>query len=223
MSITNNLQKILQDVPTNVRLVAVSKYHSVPELQEAYNAGQRIFGESKAQELIEKHQELPLDDIEWHFIGHLQSNKIKFIAPFISLIHSVDSLRLLRNINKEALKVDRVIPCLIQLHIAEEDSKYGFTFAECKELFKSNLLDELKNIKVVGLMGMATNTDDMEQVSNEFQELKNFYNLCKEEFFKDDTNFKELSMGMSHDYQLAIAKGSTLIRVGSKIFGERIY
>ena len=223
MSITNNLQQILKDVPPHVSLVAVSKYHEVPELKEAYDAEQRIFGESKAQELIQKHEELPLRGIQWHFIGHLQSNKIKFIAPFVSLIHSIDSLRLLKNVNKEALKVDRVIPCLIQLHIAEEDSKYGFTLEECKELFKSNLLDELKNVKIVGLMGMATNTDDMQQVSNEFQELKDFFDYCKEEYFSDEASFKELSMGMSHDYQLAIAKGSTLIRVGSKIFGERIY
>lgn len=223
MSITNNLQQILKHVPPHVSLVAVSKYHEVPELKEAYDAGQRIFGESKAQELIQKHEELPLDGIQWHFIGHLQSNKIKFIAPFVSLIHSIDSLRLLKNVNKEALKVDRIIPCLIQLHIADEDSKYGFTFKECKELFKSNLLEELNNVKIVGLMGMATNTDDMQKVSNEFQELKDFFDFCKEEFFSNETSFKELSMGMSHDYQLAIAKGSTLIRVGSKIFGERIY
>lgn len=223
MSITTNLQNILNDCPKTVRLVAVSKYHSVDDIRQAYDAGQRIFGESKAQELIIKHEELPLQDIEWHFIGHLQSNKIKYIAPFISLIHSVDSLKLLRNINKEAQKYDRVIPCLIQLHIANEDTKYGFTMDECQDIFQSNVLNDLKNIEIVGLMGMATNTESEEHIRDEFQSLKRFFDLCKSKYFKDNENFVELSMGMSDDYPIAIEEGSTLIRVGSKIFGDRIY
>lgn len=223
MSITTNLKQILKTLPSNVRLVAVSKYHSIDEIRQAYDAGQRIFGESRAQELIKKHEELPLSDLEWHFIGHLQSNKIKYIAPFISLIHSVDSLRLLRNINKEAIKVDRVIPCLIQIHVADEDTKYGFSPEDCHKLFQSGELNELQNIKIAGIMGMATNTDNEEQITDEFKSLKVLFDQCKEEYFKDDEDFKELSMGMSHDYPTAIKQGSSLIRVGSKIFGDRIY
>lgn len=223
MSITTNLKQILRTLPSNVRLVAVSKYHSIDEIRQAYDAGQRIFGESRAQELIKKHEELPLSDLEWHFIGHLQSNKIKYIAPFISLIHSVDSLRLLRNINKEAIKVDRVIPCLIQIHVADEDTKYGFSPEDCHKLFQSGELNELQNIKIAGIMGMATNTDNEEQITDEFKSLKVLFDQCKEEYFKDDEDFKELSMGMSHDYPTAIKQGSSLIRVGSKIFGDRIY
>ena len=223
MSITTNLQNILNNCPKTVRLVAVSKYHSVDDIRQAYDAGQRIFGESKAQELIKKHEELPIQDIEWHFIGHLQSNKIKYIAPFISLIHSVDSLRLLRNINKEAEKQNRVISCLLQLHIADEETKYGFTKEECLNVFKSDELAELEHIEIAGLMGMATNTDSEEHIRSEFQSLKEFFDLCKRDFFQDNDTFKELSMGMSDDYPIAIEYGSTLIRVGSKIFGDRIY
>lgn len=223
MSITTNLKEIQKQIPEEVRLVAVSKYHSVDDIREAYNAGQRIFGESKAQELIAKHEELPQEDIQWHFIGHLQSNKIKYIAPFISLIHSVDTFRLLKNINKEAKKEGRIIPCLLQLHIADEDTKYGFSFTECKDMLKEGKWKELKNVKITGVMGMATFTEDENLVKSEFKALKDFFSEIQKEFFTTNEDFTEISMGMSQDYSIAIKEGSTLIRVGSKIFGERIY
>ncbi len=222
MSIAENIKEINNSIPSSVRLIAVSKFHPNEDIIEAYNAGQRIFGESKAQELTKKHEELP-KDIEWHFIGHLQTNKIKYIAPFIHLIHSVDSARLLRNINKEAKKVNRVIPCLLQVHIAEEDTKYGFTFNECKALLASKEWQKYTNIQIVGLMGMATNTDNQKEINEEFKSLSHFFDEVKETYFPNDELFKELSIGMSDDYEIAIENGSTLIRVGSKIFGQRVY
>ena len=211
MSITKNLTEIQKQIPNHVRLVAVSKFHSVEDINEAYQAGQRIFGESKAQELIAKHEELPQEDIEWHFIGHLQSNKIKFIAPFIQLIHSVDTFRLLRNINKEAKKVNRIIPCLLQLHIADEDTKYGFSFDECRKMLHDGHWRDLTNIKISGIMGMATFTDNSTLIHSEFQSLKKFFEEIKQDYFQNDDSFKEISMGMSEDYPIAIEEGSTLI------------
>lgn len=220
MSIASNLLSLKEKIPANVKLVAVSKFHEVPVILEAYQAGQRIFGESKAQELTQKYEALP-NDIQWHFIGHLQTNKIKYIVPFISLIHSIDSLKLLEAVNKEAQKNNRVIPCLLQLHIAEEETKFGLDYEECKALLSSEDFVKLKNITINGLMGMATFTDDTEQIRKEFKNLHEIFRLIKNTFFQDNPVFSELSMGMSDDYEIAIEEGSTMVRVGSKIFGER--
>lgn len=218
MNITANLQQIKASIPEHVTLVAVSKTKPNEAILEAYQAGQRIFGENKVQELTEKHESLP-KDIEWHMIGHLQSNKVKYIAPFVSLIHGVDSFKLLKEINKRAAQNERVINCLLQIHIAEEDTKFGFDEKEVIELIKSEAFQHLKNIKVVGLMGMATFTDDENQIRKEFKTLKNLF----DKFQISNHQFQILSIGMSGDYQLAIEEGSTMIRVGSSIFGERNY
>lgn len=209
-------------LPSHVRLVAVSKFHPVEALQEAYEAGQRIFGESKVQEMTQKYEVLP-KDIEWHFIGHLQTNKIKYMAPFVSLIHGVDSYKLLAEINKQAIKVGRVIPCLLQIHIAQEETKFGFSTDECRAMLEEGTWKTLENIQIAGVMGMATNTEDETQIAQEFETLSRFFQEIKGKHFQDSASFKEISMGMSDDYPLAIEKGSTLIRVGSKIFGERHY
>lgn len=222
MSISENIQKIKASIPRHVNLVAVSKTHPPELILEAYNRGQRHFGENKVQELIAKETHLP-KDIYWHMIGHLQSNKVKFIAPFVSLIHGVDSLSLLKTIDKEAKKVNRTIDCLLQLHIATEASKFGFSQDELKAVLADSEIWKLENIRVCGLMGMATFTDDEKQVLNEFSGLKLFYDQIKKEYFNTDAHFKVLSMGMSDDYQVAIEAGSNLIRVGSAIFGEREY
>jgi pyridoxal phosphate enzyme (YggS family) len=223
MSIVANLTKLKAELdPIDVRLIAVSKTKPHDALMEAYNFGQRIFGENHVQELVQKAEALP-KDIEWHLVGHLQSNKVKYIAPFISLIHSVDSLKLLEEINKQALKNNRVIDCLIQIYIADEDTKYGLDFAEAIELLRSETYQSLKNIRIVGLMGIATYTDNQKKIAEEFYELRTFFKGLKESFFKESAYFKELSMGMSADYTLAIEQGSTMIRLGSTIFGERIY
>ena len=222
MNIQANLKEVLANLPESVRLVAVSKFHPCEAIESAYAIGQRIFGESKVQELQEKYEALP-KDIEWHFIGHLQTNKVKYIAPYIALIHAVDSYKLLVEINKQAAKNNRVIPCLFEIHIAEEDSKFGFTMNSCREMLKNEDWKSLKNISIAGVMGMATNTDDTEQIHNEFEQLHSFFNELKENFFIDSSDFKEISMGMSHDYLSAIDAGSTLVRVGSNIFGERNY
>ncbi len=222
MNIQENLKGVLNDLPTPVRLVAVSKFHPCEAIESAYAVGQRIFGESKVQELQEKYEALP-KDIEWHFIGHLQTNKVKYIAPYIAMIHAVDSFKLLTEINKQAAKAGRVIPCLLEIHIAQEDSKYGFSMDECRNMLATKEWKSLKNISIAGVMGMATNTSDNRQVQNEFETLHRFFLETKEQFFQEDAHFKEISMGMSHDYKLAIKAGSTLVRVGSKIFGERIY
>lgn len=222
MSITNNLKQIYSKLPTGVRLVAVSKFHPNEAIEEAYRAGQRIFGESKVQEMTDKYESLP-KDIEWHFIGHLQTNKIKYMAPYVAMIHGIDSYKLLVEVNKQAAKAGRVINCLLQLHIAQEETKFGFSFDECREMLTSGEWRTLTNIRICGLMGMATNTDSEEQIAKEFRSLSDFFNELKTDFFANQPDFRELSMGMSHDYPIAIATGSTLVRVGSKIFGKRIY
>ena len=217
--IKENLNKVGATIPNNVTLIAVSKTKPVADLQEAYDAGQRIFGENKALEMRDKYQELP-KDIQWHFIGHLQTNKIKYIAPFVNLIHSIDSISLLEAVNKEAVKNNRVIDCLLQFHIAQEDTKFGLDLKEAEEILKSESYKNLKNINIVGVMGMATFTDDENQIKNEF---KHIFDVLKECYFKDNDSFKEISMGMSDDYPIAIEEGATMVRVGSKIFGARSY
>ena len=220
--IQSEIQSICQELPAQVRLVAVSKFHPVEALQEAYEGGQRIFGESKVQEMTQKYEALP-KDIEWHFIGHLQTNKIKYMAPYVALIHGVDSYKLLSEINKQAAKAGRIIPCLLQIHIAQEETKFGFSTDECRSMLDEGDWKELKHVQIAGVMGMATNTDDETQIATEFASLQAFFAEIKEKHFAHDAKFKEISMGMSDDYPLAIAHGSTLIRVGSKIFGERHY
>ena len=220
MNIQDNINEIKKAIPENVTLVAVSKFHGVDEILKAYDGGHKIFGESRVQELIEKQPHLP-EDIEWHFIGSLQRNKVKFIVPFIDCIHSVDSERLLRQIDRQAANVDRVIPCLLQIHIAEEDTKAGFTEEECWNFLLSEKWRKFKHIQLSGVMGMATFTDDETAVRREFVKLQTYFKKVKKHFFADSPQFKEVSMGMSSDYSIAIDEGSTLIRVGSKIFGER--
>lgn len=222
MSIKENLNIVRDELVEGCRLVAISKYHPVEALQEAYDAGQRVFGESHVQELVAKEAVLP-KDIEWHFIGHLQTNKVKYIAPFISLIHAVDTLKLLREIDKHAAKSDRVVDCLLQMHIAQEETKYGFSPDELTDVLNQAEWKELKNVRIVGLMCMATNTDDDAQVEKEFRYAHSIFEKVKREFFQSEDSFKELSMGMSGDYKIAMNEGSTMIRVGSKIFGERVY
>lgn len=222
MSIKENLNIVRDELVEGCRLVAISKYHPVEALQEAYDAGQRVFGESHVQELVAKEAVLP-KDIEWHFIGHLQTNKVKYIAPFISLIHAVDTLKLLREIDKQAAKSDRVVDCLLQMHIAQEETKYGFSPDELTDVLNQAEWKELKNVRIVGLMCMATNTDDDAQVEKEFRYAHSIFEKVKREFFQSEDSFKELSMGMSGDYKIAMNEGSTMIRVGSKIFGERVY
>ena len=222
MSIRENLKEVLTDLPQGVRLVAVSKFHPVEALEEAYAAGQRIFGENKVQEMSAKQEVLP-KDIEWHFIGHLQSNKIKYIAPYVSLIHGIDSYKLLNEVNKAAEQNGRVIDCLLQLHIAQEETKFGFSFEECRKMLMDGEWKSLTHIRICGLMGMASNTENEEQIKREFRSLKSFFDEMAHTYFTDKQEFRELSMGMSHDYRMAVTEGSTLVRVGSKIFGERTY
>ncbi|WMW77012.1 YggS family pyridoxal phosphate-dependent enzyme [Flavobacterium sp. 20NA77.7] len=218
MSIQQNLTEIKYQLPAHVTLVAVSKTKPVSDLMEAYNAGQRVFGENYVQELVEKHAALP-KDIEWHFIGHLQSRKVKLIAPFVSLIHGVDSFKLLQEINKQAKKHNRVIDCLLQIHIAEEETKFGLDEEELNHILTSDDFKSLENIKIVGLMGMATFTENQNQIEKEFSHLKTIYDKLKTQ----NSELKTLSMGMSGDYQLAISCGSTMVRIGSSIFGNRNY
>ena len=222
MSIQANLKEVLSELPTGVRLVAVSKFHPNEALEEAYAAGQRIFGESHVQEMTQKYETLP-KDIEWHFIGHLQTNKVKYMAPYVAMIHAIDSYKLLVEVNKQASKVHRVIPCLLQIHIAQEETKFGFSFDECREMLDAGEWKALAHVRICGLMGMASNTDNIEQINGEFRLLSSLFKEIKENWFADSDVFRELSMGMSHDYHEAIASGSTLVRVGSKIFGERNY
>ncbi|HZY38591.1 MAG TPA: YggS family pyridoxal phosphate-dependent enzyme [Mucilaginibacter sp.] len=222
MSIADNIKTLKKETrPINVTLIAVSKTKPVEEVQEAYDAGQRLFGENMVQELVEKHEHLP-KDIQWHLIGHLQSNKVKYIAPFISMIQSVDSLKLLEEINKHAEKNSRVIDCLLQVHIADEETKFGLDFDEVIELLRSDELSSLKNIRIRGLMGISTNTDNEKQVKEEFYELRTFFDGIKQSFFRKDEAFDTLSMGMSSDYKIAIEQGSTMVRLGSTIFGQRV-
>ena len=223
MGIQTTIKEIRNQLPDQVRLVAVSKFHPIQAIEEAYAAGQRIFGESKVQEMDEKHAALP-SDIEWHFIGHLQTNKVKYIVPYVSMIHAVDSYKLLAEINKQAAKCGRTIPCLLEIHIAQEDSKFGFTFQECRDMLKAGEWQSLTHVDICGVMGMATNTDNEAQVYHEFETIYHFFEELKSTYFKTaSSSFKEVSMGMSHDYPLAIRAGSTLVRIGSKIFGERNY
>lgn len=217
-----HLNEVRATVKQGVELVAVSKFHPAALIKEAYDQGQRIFGESRVQELQAKHEALPAD-IQWHFIGHLQLNKVKYIAPYISLIHAVDSYKLLAEINKQAAKHDRVIPCLLELHIAQEESKYGFTPEACTALLEDGAWRALKNVQIAGLMCMASNTPDMVQVRSEFHQARVYFDELKQRFFADDPHFCERSWGMSHDYDVAMDEGATLVRVGTAIFGEREY
>lgn len=220
MSIASNLTNILLTIPDEVKLVAVSKFHPVEDIEEAYRAGQRVFGESRVQELEAK-QPLLADDIEWHFIGHLQTNKIKFIVPYIHTIESIDSWKLLKEIDKQASSFGRIINCLLEVYIAQEDTKYGLTFDECRTMLKENDWEELTSVRITGVMGMASNTYDEEQIRKEFYSLKVFFEELKTSSFKDFDYFREISMGMSHDYMLAIQEGSSIVRIGSAIFGNR--
>lgn len=220
--VKENLVKIASTVPEPTRLIAVSKTKPVEMLQEAYDAGQRLFGENKALEMRDKHAVLP-KDIQWHFIGHLQTNKVKYIVPFVTLIHSIDSLQLLEVVNKEALKNNRVIDCLLQFHIASEETKFGLDMSEADALLSSPEYKAMTNVRLCGVMGMATNTDDMAKVRSEFANLRNIFEDLKRRYFEGQDHFREISMGMSHDYPIAIEEGATLVRVGSSIFGPRNY
>ena len=222
MGIKENLLKIKEQIPANVELVTVSKTKPNEDILKAYQNGQRAFGENKAQEIIKKQPELPAD-IQWHFIGHLQRNKVKFIVPFVHLIHSVDSFRLLREINKEAGKINRVVDCLLQFHIATEESKYGLELSEATELLQSDVFQKMEHIQVRGVMGMATFTEDMDFVKKEFYKLVAIYRELKDSYFKQTDHFNIISGGMSGDYPVAIREGCNMIRVGSDIFGERNY
>lgn len=219
MDIAANLKEVKADLGEGIDLVAVSKTKPLSDLQEAYDAGQRIFGENRIQEMAEKAEALP-KDIQWHMIGHVQSNKIKYMAPFVSLVHGMDKAKRLKALNKEAEKVDRIIDCLVQIHIAEEDTKFGFDLDEAETLFKEDLEAKYPNIRVCGLMGMATFTEDMDQVRREFKVLKSLFDRIQQEWFPKDY-FKILSMGMSGDYQIALEEGSNMVRIGSRIFGAR--
>ncbi len=220
MSVKENLEILKSQLNENVRLVAVSKTKPDEMVQEAYEAGQRIFGENKVQDMVDREGRLP-SDIQWHFIGHLQRNKVKYLAPFINTIQAVDSLRLLKEIEKHARANQRVINCFLQFHIALEESKFGLSIDTAKQILMSEEYKNMEHIKIGGVMGMATFTDDMDKVRGEFKTLRKYFDLIKNEFFNDDDNFCEISMGMSGDYKIAIEEGSTLIRVGTAIFGER--
>lgn len=222
MSIADNITSLKNETGAlKVSLLAVSKTKPIEDIMEAYDAGQRLFGENMVQELVDKYEKLPTD-IQWHLIGHLQTNKVKYIAPFITMIESVDSLKLLQEINKHALKNDRVIDCLLQIYIADEETKFGLGFDEAIELLRSDEFADLKNIRIRGLMGIATNTDNEKQVKEEYYELKTFFDGIKQSFFRKDKSFDTLSMGMSSDYKIAIEQGSNLVRLGSTIFGSRV-
>lgn len=220
--VAKNLHEVLRDLPDGVKLVAISKFHPNEYIEVAYNEGQRIFGESQEQELSRKVDTLP-KDIEWHFIGHLQTNKVKYIAPYISMIEAVDSLKLLKEINKQAEKHNRVINVLLELHIAEEESKYGFSPDACRQLLEEGEWKNLTNVHIVGLMMMASNVDDQEQIRREMTIAADLFDELKAKFFADDADFKERSWGMSHDYKIAVECRSTMVRVGTTIFGPRIY
>lgn len=220
--VAKNLHEVLDTLPDGVKLVAISKFHPKEYIEVAYREGQRIFGESHEQELAGKIESLP-KDIEWHFIGHLQTNKVKYIAPYISMIEAVDTIKLLKEINKQAAKHNRVINVLLELHIAEEESKYGFTPDACREFLKSGEWRELKNVHISGLMMMASNVEDQEQIRKEMTFASNLFDELKATYFSDDPEFKERSWGMSHDYPIAVECHSTMVRVGTAIFGPRVY
>ena len=222
MDIASNIRLVLAELPKDVKLVAISKTKTVEEILRAYQAGQRIFGENKVQELVSKYEQLP-KDIEWHLVGHLQTNKVKYIAPFVHMIHSVDSMLLLKEIDKQAKKHNRIISCLLEVYIAKEETKFGLSDQEIYELIESPYFTESKNVRIAGLMGMATFTDNNDQIRHEFQHLAMLFKKLKESKFADNPEFKEISMGMSSDFLIAVEEGSTMVRVGSKIFGERNY
>ena len=222
MSILRNIQQIRNHIPANVKLVCVSKFHPESAVLEAYEAGERIFGESRVQELLDKQPNLPAD-IHWHFIGHLQTNKIKYIVPFVDLIHGVDSLKVLKEIDKQAENAGRVVSCLLQVHIAQEETKFGFSAGELAEMLESDEFREMKNVVISGLMGMATLTDNSSQIRQEFRKLKVLRDEIKQLYFTLNNSFTELSMGMSDDYLIAIEEGSTMIRIGTSLFGVREY
>jgi hypothetical protein len=221
MTISKNLHYIHSQLPAKVKLVAVSKTKSINEIMEAYQAGQRLFGENKVQELVAKSQVLP-KDIEWHFIGHLQTNKLKQLAPFVALIHGVDSYRLLSAINREAEKTDRIVSVLLEFHIAEEESKFGLSLSEAEEMLSLPEMASMKNISINGVMGMATFTDDQKKIEADFKKLFHIFEVLRDKYFPHRDHFCEISMGMSDDYLIAISTGSTIVRIGSKIFGARI-
>lgn len=222
MSIQLNIKEIRNRIPAHVQLVCVSKFQPVESVKEAYDAGERVFGESKVQEVCNKAEILP-NDIQWHFIGHLQTNKIKYIVPFITLIHGVDTFKLLQEIDKCAAKINRKVNCLLQVHIAEEETKFGFSESELMDMLQGEVWKSLSNVNICGLMGMATFTDDKSKVRREFNTLKNLFDKLKSTFFANEPDFKEISMGMSDDYPVAIEEGSSMVRIGSSIFGVRNY
>ena len=219
-AIQNHLQNITNELPQGVTLVAVSKYHPASDILEAYHAGQRVFGENLAREMQNKHDILP-KDIQWHFIGHLQKNKVKYIAPFVSMIQSVDSIQLLQEIDRQAAKHNRIIPCLLQIHVAQEQTKFGLTFQECLDLLEEGSWRQLTHIRIDGIMGIATHTEDTSLIRKEFQSLNNLFKQVKDTYFLNDDNFSYKSWGMSDDYQLALQENSNTIRIGSAIFGNR--
>lgn len=219
-SISENLKKVLSTLPDDVRLVAVSKYHPAESILEAYNEGQRVFGESHVQELQVKHETLP-DDIQWHFIGHLQTNKVKYIAPYVSMIEAVDSLRLLQEIERQAAKCGRVVDVLLELHIAEEETKYGLTINDCRQLLEEGEWRQMEHVRICGLMMMASYVEDNDQIAREMSMAADFFDEVKERFFADADYFCERSWGMSHDYLIACRCRSTMVRIGTTIFGER--
>ncbi len=216
-----NISELRKHIPSHVKIIAVSKTKSIAEIREAIDAGQHVFGENKVQELIEKYEQIP--EVEWHFIGHLQTNKVKDIVPFVRMIHSVDSFRLLKEINGRAEKCNRIVDCLLQIHIAREETKFGLSEEEALALLNISELRDLKNVRICGLMGVATFTDDTEIVRKEFRGLSDFFKQIKQDYFSTEISFCELSMGMSDDYRIAVEEGSTMVRIGSLIFGERVY
>lgn len=222
MNIKENLENIRKDIPQGVTLVAVSKTKPESDLMEAYNAGQRIFGENKAQEMRLKHQDLP-KDIQWHFIGHLQENKIKYIIDYVTLIHSIDSLKLLVEVNKKAQKIDRRVDCLFEMDISHEQSKFGISLQEACEILESSEFKQLSHVRICGIMGIGSITEDINQTRKEFRELKQMFNSLKAKYFFNEDYFKQISMGMTGDYKVAIEEGATIVRIGSKIFGQRDY
>ncbi len=222
MSIAQEIERLKKELPETVKLIAVSKTKSAEQILEAYYSGYKIFGENKVQELAGKYELLP-KDIEWHMVGHLQTNKVKYIVPFVSLIHGVDSLKLMIEINKQALKYHRIVDCLLQVRIAREESKFGLNFAEVKLILESDDYQKLNNIRILGVMGMASFTDNTGTIRDEFKELVRIFKSIRQDYFADMPEFKELSMGMSSDYKIAIEEGSTMVRIGSQIFGERVY
>lgn len=222
MSIAENITFIRKQIPEHVKLVCVSKFHPDEAILDAYNTGERVFGESKVQEMTGKYERLP-KDIEWHFIGHLQTNKVKYIVPYVSLIHGVDSEKLLAEIDKQAVRIGCEVNCLLQVHIAKEETKFGFDEPELIQFCESGGLLRYPNVRICGLMGMATFTNDKEQVKTEFEQLKSIFDRLKSSYFGQSSEFKELSMGMSDDFLIAIACGSTMVRIGSSIFGTRVY